>query len=99
MAMKRQRASKGGTAPVEVHRRRRYLIQIERPGESFDMTRVLHLFEGTGIEIDRDYGPVNVNLRKGQFVVRGMGSEASRKQAESIPGVSFFSDITIEPTD
>jgi len=63
------------------------------------MTRVLQLFEGTGIEIDRGYGPVNVNPRKGQFVVRGMGSEASRKQAEAIPGVSFFSDSTIEPTD
>ncbi|HWN81046.1 MAG TPA: hypothetical protein VNM87_03015 [Candidatus Udaeobacter sp.] len=99
MTNRRQRAAKGSPVPAKAPGRRRYLIQIDRPGESFDMQRVLRLFEGTGIEIDRGYGPVPVNPAKGRFVVRGMGTAASRKQAEGIPGVLFFSEPAIEPTD
>jgi hypothetical protein len=74
------------------------LIQIERPGESLAMDDAVSMLAGTGLELDRSYGPILVNPRLGRFVVRGSGDAGARARAAAIPGVTLFADPRITPT-
>lgn len=75
----------------------RYIIQVDRPGELVDMAAIRSLFEGLGVALDLDYGPVPINPTLGRYVVRGSASPDARARAEQIPGVRFFADAVQEP--
>ena len=74
------------------------IIQIERPGETLAMDDAVSMLAGTGLELDRSYGPIPVNPSLGRFVVRGSGDSGARARAAAIPGVTLFADPRIEPT-
>ena len=82
-----------------------YIIQLDLPnGRSkksgrLDMKTVLRLFDGTGIELDANYGPILINPQERRFVVRGLATSESRQRAEQRLGkdVKFFSDGRVQP--
>jgi hypothetical protein len=74
------------------------IIQIECPGRALDMDDAVNMLAGTGLVLDRSYGPIPVNPKLGRFVVRGSGDAGARKRAAEIPGVTLFSDARIKPT-
>jgi len=61
------------------------------------MDEVETLLAGTGVELDRSYGPILVNPGLGRFVVRGQGDAGARERAAAIPGVTLFADARIKP--
>jgi hypothetical protein len=74
----------------------RVMIQIQRPGQKLEeMSTIEKLLEETGIKLDPDYGPFNVNPNQGVFVVRGFASPEAQKKAKQIPGITIFPDTTI----
>jgi hypothetical protein len=73
------------------------IIQIDRPGRKLAMAAVRKLLEGTGVEIDTDYGPIPINPAIGRYVVRGRASPAARAKAEKISGVRLFADTRVRP--
>jgi hypothetical protein len=73
------------------------IIQVEQPGRKLDMPAVRSLLEGTGVELDGNYGPILVNDKLGRYVVRGKATSEARTKAERIPGVRFFADIQQKP--
>ncbi len=76
----------------------RYIIQVDRPpSERVDMAAIRALFDGVGVTLDLDYGPVPLNPQLGRYVVRGTASPDARARAEQIPGVRFFADAVQEP--
>ncbi|MGB8952780.1 MAG: hypothetical protein WCC06_08980 [Candidatus Aminicenantales bacterium] len=75
----------------------RFIIQVERPNERLDMSKVCALFKGTGVEFDSHYGPILVNPKLGRYVVRGTATAQARAKAERIPGVLFFADARQRP--
>jgi hypothetical protein len=75
----------------------RFLIQLERPGLRLDMNGVREVLEGTEVELDPDYGPILVNPKLGRYVVRGYATPHARAKAESLPGITFFADVPVEP--
>jgi len=79
-------------------KKRQFLIQIDRPGESLDLSTIEKLLKGTGVQLDRKYGPILINLNLGRYVVRGVATPEGRVRAEKISGVRFFSDVKMEPT-
>jgi hypothetical protein len=75
----------------------RFIIQVERPGEKIDLAKIHALLEGTGVQLDDDYGPILVNPKLGRYVVRGTATTQARAKAEQIQGVRFFPDIRQQP--
>lgn len=73
------------------------IIQIDRPGRKLAMEAVRKLLEGTGIEIDADYGPIPINPAIGRYVVRGRATLEARAKAEKISGVRLFADARVQP--
>jgi hypothetical protein len=73
------------------------IIQVEQPGRKLDMPAVRSLLEGTGVELDGNYGPILVNDKLGRYVVRGKATSEARAKAERIQGVRFFADIQQRP--
>lgn len=76
-----------------------FLIQIDRPSQQLDMAAIQTLLEGTGVELDSTYGPVCINPKLGRFLVRGVATPEARARAEQIPGIRFFADPRIAPTE
>lgn len=74
------------------------IIQVDRPGRKLAMEAVNKLLEGTGVEIDANYGPIPINPAIGRYVVRGRATPAARAKAEKIPGVRLFADARVQPT-
>jgi hypothetical protein len=75
-----------------------FIIQVERPGKKLGMSDIQSLLEGTGIQLDSNYGPIPVNPKLGRYVVRGKATPEAKAKAERIPGVRFFADAKIKPT-
>lgn len=75
----------------------RYIIQVDRPGQPVDMAAIRTLFDGSGVVLDPDYGPIPINAKLGRYAVRGTASPDARARAEQIPGVRFFADAVQEP--
>ena len=75
-----------------------FLIQIERPEQKLDLSKIRALLEPTGLKIDHSYGPIVVNPARGRVVVRGTGSQAARAKAEKIGGIQLFPDMKVEAT-
>lgn len=75
----------------------RFIIQIDRPGETLDMPTVRDLLMDTGVELDETYGPFLINPKLGRYVVRGLASPEARARAEKVPGVLFFADARQKP--
>lgn len=73
------------------------IIQIDRPGRKLAMETVAELLEGTGVEIDADYGPIPINPAIGRYVVRGRATIAAKARAEKISGVRLFADARVQP--
>jgi hypothetical protein len=73
------------------------IIQVDLPGGKLAMEAVSKLLEGTGIEIDANYGPIPINPAIGRYVVRGRATLEARAKAEKIPGVRLFADTRIQP--
>jgi len=82
---------------VEKESSARFIIQVERPNEKMDMSKISTLLEGTGIELDQSYGPILINPKLGRYVVRGSATAQARAKAEKIPGVRFFADTKQQP--
>jgi len=61
------------------------------------MESVRKLLEGTGVEIDADYGPIPINPAIGRYVVRGKATLEARAKAEKISGVRLFADTRVHP--
>ncbi len=86
-------SSEAGATPAQDEgQAARYIIQIERSGQKLDMASAQALLAGTGVELDAAYGPILVNPKLGRYVVRGLATPSARREAENVPGVSFFSD-------
>ncbi len=85
--------------PADSESFRRYLVQIERSGPPMGMRDIARLLGKAGVEVDPSYGPILVNPDLGRYVVRATASREAREAAESLPGVQFFSDVTVKPTD
>ena len=77
---------------------RQFLIQLDRPGKKVDLSFIQKLLKDTGVELDKQYGPICVNPSLGRYVVRGIATPEARAKAEEIPGVRFFADARIAPT-
>ncbi len=77
--------------------RRQFLIQIEQPSKKLDLAQIYEILAGTGVEVDKGYGPINVNPKLGRYVVRGWATSDARARAEKIQGVRFFGDPKIAP--
>jgi len=75
------------------------MLQIERPGERLDITKISSILSETGVDVDPNYGPILVNPNLGRYVVRAWAEDTERKLAEQIPGVQFFGDARIAPTN
>lgn len=75
----------------------RYIIQVDRPGQTLDMPAVRNLLEATGIRLDTSYGPILIDRKLGRYVVRGVGTPEARAKAEQIPGIRFFADTRQQP--
>ncbi len=75
----------------------RFIIQIERPGEQLDMAKIRTLLDGTGVQIDSQYGPILINSKLGRYIVRGTASTQARAKAEQISGIRFFADTRQQP--
>ena len=75
----------------------RVMIQIEHPEGALDFGAAEKLLGSTGIELDKSYGPILVNPKKGRYVVRGFASPAAVAKAKALPGVSVFADAPIQP--
>ena len=75
----------------------RFIIQLERPGEKIDLKSIQKLLESKGIKVDTAYGLIQIDQKGSRFVMRGWGTPVSRKKAEQIPGIRFFSDATVKP--
>lgn len=78
---------------------RRFLIQMDLPGQALDIERAVALLEPRGVELDRSYGPICIDPAMGRYVVRGTATDAARQLVEQIPGVQLFRDSPIEPAD
>jgi hypothetical protein len=74
----------------------RFIIQVDRPDEKLNMSKIHAMFDGTGIELDPGYGPILINPGLGRYVVRGKATARARAKAEKIPGVRFFADARQE---
>lgn len=74
-----------------------FIIQLERPGKKLDLAKIRVLLEGTGVELDDNYGPFLINPKLGRYVVRGTATAQARAKAEQILGVRFFPDIRQQP--
>ena len=61
------------------------------------MPAVRALFEGTGIELDYDYGLIMINPKLGRYVVRGSATPEAKAKAERLQGVRFFTDAKVKP--
>jgi hypothetical protein len=79
--------------------RRQYLIQIEHKdkGNSATLDQLSEVLGKTGVELDPDYRPIQVNPALSRYVVRGWANKSARAKAEKIAGVQFFSDLGIGP--
>lgn len=75
----------------------RLMIQIEHLQGALDLGDAEKLLRSTGIELDKSYGPILVNPKKGRYVVRGFASPAAVAKAKALPGVSVFADAPIQP--
>jgi hypothetical protein len=75
----------------------RLMIQIEHPQGELAFGDAERLLGLTGIELDKSYGPILVNPKKGRYVVRGFASPAAVAKAKALPGVSVFADAPIQP--
>ena len=73
------------------------IIQVDRPGGKLAMEAVRQLLEGTGVEIDADYGPIPINPAIGRWVVRGRATREAKAKAEKISGVRLFADARVQP--
>jgi hypothetical protein len=76
---------------------RRFLIQMDLPGQPLDMESAVALLEPRGVEVDRSYGPICLNPAMGRYVVRGTATEATRQLVEQISGIQLFRDSPIKP--
>lgn len=79
--------------------KRRYMLQIECPGKRLDLPEISRILSDTGVELDPSYRPILVNPTLGRYVVRASADDQARKRAERIPGVQFFGDLKISPTN
>ena len=82
---------------------RNYIIQIELSqsnglGKRVDINTVKRMLDGTGIELDSNYGPHCINPQQRRFVVRGVATNEARRLAEQRFGneVKFFADSRVE---
>jgi hypothetical protein len=75
----------------------RFLIQIESPDKTLNITDAQKLLAGTGVELDEGYGPILVNPGLGRYVVRGSAGREARARAETLAGVRFYSDAGVSP--
>lgn len=73
------------------------IIQVDRPGKKLDLSDVRALLDGTGVQLDINYGPILINPQLGRYVVRGKATSKARAKAEQIPGVRFFADVRQKP--
>jgi hypothetical protein len=76
---------------------RRVIVQIDHPGEKLTLAEAVSLFEGSGFELDRGYGPICVNPSAGRFVVRGQASPEAAERLRRIEGVRVFTDAPLKP--
>jgi hypothetical protein len=83
---------KNNTKPLE-----RFIIEIHQPGQKLNMQAITDLLKGTGIKLDPTYGPILVNPKAGNYVVRGTGDEEAQEKAKQISGVKLFPDSKISP--
>ena len=75
---------------------RQYIIQLNARHASLDSLR--SRLEKIGVNLDPEYGPINVNPVERNYVVRGWATPDARARAEKIEGVTFFGDAKIAPT-
>jgi len=74
---------------------RQYIIQINARNASLDALR--SKLAKSGVDLDPEYGPINVNPVERNYVVRGWATPDARARAEKIEGVTFFGDAKIAP--
>lgn len=86
-------------AVATITRQMHYVIQIDRPAEALTLDRARALLEPLGVSLDGSYKPVAINPRLGRFVVRGVATPDIRAKAERLPGVRFFADAKVSPTE
>ena len=82
----------------DAEERRRFIIQVDLPGEKQSLRTISRLLKDTGVELDRGYGPIPINADIGRYVVRGWATKEARERAERIPGVVLFPDIEPQAT-
>ena len=77
--------------------KKRIVIQIDNPNQDFN--ELTKFFYQLGIELDKGYGMIPINLSLHRYVVRGFGNSTARENLKQIEGIKVFSDPDIESHD
>jgi hypothetical protein len=71
------------------------MLRVVLPGKEATFEQIESLLSETGIQLDRTYGPFQLNSA---YVVRGTADPEAFERAKKIPGVEIFGDPSIKPT-
>ena len=75
----------------------RIIIQCDLQDENAKLSTVDEKFKGTGLNLDKNYGPILINPKLHRYVVRGFVDQNTKAKISKLTGVKVFSDSKVKP--
>ena len=75
----------------------RIIIQCDLQEENVNLSTIDKKFKGTGLNLDKNYGPLLINPKLHRYVVRGFADQNTKAEISKLTGVKVFSDSKVKP--
>jgi len=75
----------------------RIIIQCDLQEENVSISIIDKKFKGTGLNLDKNYGPLLINPKLHRYVVRGFADLNTKTKISKLTGVKVFADSKVKP--